>query len=94
MRNFFVLVVVLFIFGATLFGQELFKHEKKRVVILTDISNEPDDTQSLIRFLTYSNMFDIEGIIATTSYWLPDKTVEREIMRIMRLYGEVRDNLI
>ena len=46
-------------------------NEKKRVIILTDISSiepgkgEPDDAQSLIRFLFYANEFDVEGIIAT-----------------------------
>lgn len=43
--------------------------EKPRVVILTDISHAPDNQQSLVRFLTYSNLFDVEGIIATTSCW-------------------------
>ena len=41
--------------------------EKRRVVVLTDIEADPDDTQSLIRFLLYSNQWDIEGLIATTS---------------------------
>lgn len=41
--------------------------EKTRILILTDIGNEPDDSQSLVRFLLYSNEFDVEGIVATTS---------------------------
>ena len=45
--------------------------ERKRVIILTDISSmesgvgEPDDTQSLIRFLLYGDEFDVEGLAAT-----------------------------
>ncbi len=45
--------------------------EKLPVLILTDISTdcaeqgEPDDTQSLIRLLLYSDVFDIRGLIAT-----------------------------
>lgn len=45
--------------------------ERPRVYVLTDISSikagtgEPDDTQSLIRFLLYANEFDIEGIGVT-----------------------------
>ncbi len=31
--------------------------ENPRVVVLTDIENEPDDAQSLVRFLTYVNHF-------------------------------------
>lgn len=39
---------------------------KNRTIILTDIENEPDDKQSLVRLLLYSNEIDIKGIIATT----------------------------
>ena len=34
---------------------------RSRLFVLTDIENEPDDTQSLIRLLLYSNEIDIEG---------------------------------
>src|ERR1022692_881022 len=44
--------------------------EKPRVLVLTDISNEPDDEESLVRFLVYANEFDVEGLFATTSTWL------------------------
>ncbi|HSM46379.1 MAG TPA: nucleoside hydrolase-like domain-containing protein, partial [Draconibacterium sp.] len=37
--------------------------EKTRILILTDIENEPDDAMSLVRFLLYSNQFDVEGIV-------------------------------
>lgn len=45
-------------------------NERPRVIVVTDISSmqpgvlEPDDTQSLIRFLLYSNEVEIEGLIA------------------------------
>ncbi|MBS0205774.1 MAG: DUF1593 domain-containing protein [Planctomycetes bacterium] len=35
-----------------------------RLIIETDAGGDPDDEQSLIRFLVYANEFDIEGIIA------------------------------
>ncbi len=41
--------------------------DKARVVVLTDIENEPDDAQSMVRFLAYSNRWDVEALIATTS---------------------------
>ena len=41
--------------------------EKHRLIVLTDIENEPDDGESIVRLLLYSNVIDIEGIIATTS---------------------------
>lgn len=45
--------------------------QKRRVMVLTDISSlqsgylEPDDAQSMVRFLLYSNEFDVEGLLAT-----------------------------
>ena len=43
------------------------QQQKHRVMVLTDIEADPDDAQSMVRFLTYSNQWDIEGLIATTS---------------------------
>jgi len=40
---------------------------KVRVLVLTDIANEPDDQMSMVRLLVYSNQFDVEGLVATTS---------------------------
>ncbi len=67
--------------------------EKPRVIVLTDIENEPDDAQSLVRFLTYANHFEVEGIIATTSVWLRNKTAEWRIHEILEAYKEVQPNL-
>ena len=44
--------------------------EKHRLIALTDIENEPDDGESIVRLLLYSNVVDIEVIIATTSILL------------------------
>jgi len=44
--------------------------QRPRLFVLTDISSEePDDLQSLIRLLLYSNEIEIEGLIATLSEW-------------------------
>lgn len=67
--------------------------EKPRVLVLTDIENEPDDAESLVRFLLYSNMFDVEGLVATTSCWQRDQTAEWRIHEIVDAYGEVKSNL-
>ncbi|KDN55847.1 nucleoside hydrolase-like domain-containing protein [Flavobacterium seoulense] len=66
---------------------------KPRVFILTDIENEPDDAMSLVRFLTYANNFDIEGLAATTSIHQKKKTAVYRIKEIVEAYGKVRDNL-
>lgn len=66
---------------------------KPRVFVLTDIENEPDDAMSLVRFLTYANHFDIEGLVATTSIHQRTKVAPQTIRRIVTAYGRVRDNL-
>jgi len=67
---------------------------KTRVVVLTDIENEPDDAESMVRFLTYSNQWDVEALIATTSVHQKDKTAAWRIREIVGAYGKVRDNLL
>lgn len=67
--------------------------EKPRVFVLTDIENEPDDAMSLVRFLTYANHFDVEGIAATTSVHQRQRVAPERIRSIVAAYGRVRDNL-
>jgi hypothetical protein len=38
--------------------------ERLRVIVETDAGGDPDDEQSLVRFLLYTNEWDVEGIIA------------------------------
>ncbi|MCA9262308.1 MAG: DUF1593 domain-containing protein [Planctomycetales bacterium] len=66
---------------------------RPRVIVLTDITNEPDDQESLVRFLVYANEFDVEGLIATTSTWLRDRTSVQNIRDCVAAYAKVRDNL-
>ncbi|KAA9347928.1 DUF1593 domain-containing protein [Larkinella humicola] len=67
---------------------------KLRVLVLTDIENEPDDAQSMVRFLTYSNQWDVEGLIATTSVHQRNRVAPERIQRIVQAYGKVRNNLL
>jgi hypothetical protein len=75
--------------------------EKSRLLVLTDIGDDPDDEQSLIRLLLYANAFDIEGIV--TEHWLkthdgrhgpltPETQMEL-VHRMLNLYGQVLPNL-
>jgi len=73
---------------------EFVETEKQRVIVLTDISNEPDDEESMVRFLVYSNEYDVEGLIATTSVWLRDTIRPERIRRQVEAYGRIRDNLL
>jgi len=66
---------------------------RERVLVLTDIENEPDDAMSLVRFLVYANHFDVEGLVATTSTHQKNKTAAWRIREIVDAYAQVRDNL-
>jgi len=66
---------------------------RPRVLVLTDIGNEPDDAQSLVRFLLYANEFDVEGLLATTSTWLRDSVRTDIIQGHLAAYRDVQDNL-
>ncbi len=67
---------------------------RPRVIVLTDIENEPDDAESMVRFLAYSNQWDVEGLVATTSVHQRDKTAVWRIRQTVEAYGKVRDNLL
>src|SRR5262245_53999452 len=64
--------------------------EKSRVVVVTDIANEPDDQMSMVRFLVYANEFDIEGLVAGTSTWMRNRVRPDVIEKLVDVYGEVR----
>jgi len=67
---------------------------RPRVVVLTDMGNEPDDQMSFVRLLLYSNEMELEGLVATTSTWQKDR-VQPEVMRkLVATYGKVRPNLL
>ena len=70
------------------------KSERPRVVVLTDIANEPDDEESLVRFLVSSSDYDVEALIATTSTWLRNKVRPDKIQSQVRAYEQVYPNLI
>ncbi|MEZ5044776.1 MAG: DUF1593 domain-containing protein [Saprospiraceae bacterium] len=79
---------------AVVVGQTQLLAQKHRIIVLTDIENEPDDAMSMVRFLTYSNQWDVEGLIATTSIHQKNKTAAWRIREILSAYGKVRDNLV
>src|SRR6185437_15617198 len=62
---------------------------KARVVVISDIGNEPDDQMSFVRFLLYSNEFDVEAMIATTSTWQKAKTHAETMHELIEAYGQV-----
>ncbi len=68
--------------------------QKVRAIILTDMEADPDDKQSLVRLLLYSNQIEIRGLIATTSCWLKTEVNPDSIKSIIHAYAEVYSNLV
>lgn len=66
---------------------------KPRLIVLTDLSNEPDDEQSLVRLLVYASEFDVEGLVATTGVHLKKGPREDLLHRGVDAYEKVLPNL-
>jgi hypothetical protein len=75
-------------------GPQTILHAKPRLIVLTDLSNEPDDEESLVRLLVYADQFDLEGLVATTSNWLKQNPREDLIRRDLAAYAQVWPNLV
>jgi hypothetical protein len=78
--------------AGTLSGAE--SRHPHRMVVLTDIEADPDDTQTLVRLLLYSEEIDIQGLIATTSTHMRTTVHPDSIRAVIRAYARVRDNLL
>jgi cellulose-binding protein len=67
---------------------------RPRVVVMTDIANEPDDQMSMVRFLLYSNGWDVEGLVASTSTWMKNRVRPDVILSVLDAYESVQPNLL
>lgn len=57
---------------------------KARILVSTDIGGtDPDDNQSMVHLLMYSDLFDLEGLISSPSFGDGSK---EEILRMISLY--------
>ncbi len=65
-----------------------------RLLVLTDVENEPDDSESLVRLMLYSNEIDLQGLVATTSVHMKTGLAPESIRRAIDAYGKVRANLL
>ena len=89
--NTLLLFAVLLMFSSAAVAQS---NKKLRVLVLSDIEADPDDTQSLIRFLLYSNQWDVEGFIATTSIHQQARVAPESILKVLDAYKKVQPNLL
>ena len=74
--------------------------ERLRLIIETDAGGDPDDEQSLVRFLLYANEWDVEGIIANREHARdgenlnPERTGLGIVRRLIDAYGVCWTNLV
>ncbi len=100
MSHRFLAVLVLTTLGGSLPGQPLPSTHiddfigHPRVIVLSDIGNEPDDQMSLVRLLLYSNELDIEALIASTSTWQRTALHPETMRALVQAYGRVQSNLL
>src|SRR5437868_11649130 len=100
------MMAVIRLFAAGFVALELFaaadaaSPERLRLIIETDAGGDPDDEQSLVRFLVYANEWDIEGIIANRSRARDRENLNQErtglgiVRRLVKAYAACYANLV
>jgi hypothetical protein len=74
--------------------------ERLRVIVETDAGGDPDDEQSMVRFLLYANEWDVEGIIANRPEARDGENLNTErtgvgiVRRQVEAYGACHANLV
>src|SRR4051812_2582535 len=75
-------------------------NSRLRLIVETDAGGDPDDEQSLVRFLLYVSEWDVEGIIANRAAARDGENRNREragpgiVRRLVRAYGDCYTNLV
>ena len=90
------IICLIVVFSLPFFLQPLSgqSNPKHRLMVLSDIEAEPDDIESFVRLVLYSNVIEIKGMIATTSIWHKTRVDPESIRKVVRAYGKVQPNLI
>lgn len=66
---------------------------KSRVIVLTDVGSDPDDMESMVRFLLYTNELDVEALVPSTSRHLKASVHPEQILKRIDAYEKVLPNL-
>ncbi len=67
--------------------------DKPRLVVMTDIGGDPDDRQSMVRFMLYTCDFNVEGLCTGFGHGHYKTTRPELIREIVDAYGKVLPNL-
>ncbi|PYM15691.1 MAG: hypothetical protein DME18_03545, partial [Verrucomicrobia bacterium] len=95
----FAIGVLVFVLPGATPGTSGAQSERLRLIIETDAGGDPDDEQSLVRFLLYADEWDVEGIIANRPQARDgeNKNVERTglgiVRRLLEAYGKCYPSL-
>lgn len=94
----FILLLFTVLKAEQLTAQKSESGKIRRIIISTDFppfpvtNSDPDDVQSMVRFLLYSNEFNIEGLIASAGTF--DMVAEKKnILAVLDEYDKVDENL-
>lgn len=66
---------------------------RPRVIVLTDFFKDPDDKQSMIRFLCSANEFEVEGLLATSLAYGDGSVRPEKLHQLIDDYAKVLPNL-
>src|SRR5437867_10920539 len=94
------LALILAALASSLGAGQVAATERLRVIIETDAGGDPDDEQSLVRFLLYANEWDVEGILCTLprardkENLNPERTGLGIVRGQQKAYGECYPNLV
>ena len=91
MKNFISAVCLLLVMVSQAFAQAT--SLKPRIINMTDLGADPDDQQSMVRFLVQSNEYDVEGLIVTTGCWKKSQSDISMLNDLLDAYGQVVSNL-
>lgn len=79
-------------------SNESTSHERYRIIVTSDFppfpvtNSDPDDVQSIVRFLLYSNELDVEGLIVSAGTF--DMVAEKKnMLAVLDEYDKVDENL-
>lgn len=86
----FLLCVLLLSAAGSVFAAE----PKTRHVVMTDIGGDPDDEQSIVRFLLYACDFDVEGLCTGFGHGHYKITHPELLHKAVDAYGQVLPNLL
>ena len=99
-------IIKLILIASMLFVTEEILFSQLRIVISTDFppldvcisgcpadhTSDPDDIQSMVRFLLYANEFNVEGLVASSATFA-NIARKQNILDILELYDLVDENL-